>query len=312
MKRLMPSGLITYLQSNPNVSRADLFAITLPTGTTLYATSGQFSITVPSGTNGWSGSTTTFHATTYGVWTRGAITTEAGFECKANTMDLTCVPQQATAYPGMTLGILNAALNSLFDGATVTVYTVYMPLGNYGNVSYGVETKFFGTITKVNDISRSKVDFECADPLYLLNMKVPARLLQSNCPLGFCDSNCGLTAATYTQAFTAKAGSTQWLLTPVSAFSQASGYFTQGVVTCVTGNNAGLSQTVKSHDGSGNLNLMNPWLLSVTAGDTFSVIAGCDKTLTSCKTRKTAAGASVDNSVHFEGMPFTPVPSTAL
>jgi uncharacterized phage protein (TIGR02218 family) len=312
MKRLMPSSLVTFLQTNPNCLRADLFAITLPTGTTLYATSGQHGITVPSGTNGWAGGTTTFKSTTYGHWERGAITSEASFECKANTMELTCVPQPGTAYPGISIGLLNAALNGLFDAATIVVYTAYMPLGNYGNVSAGIETKFYGTITKVNDINRTKVVFECADPLYLLDMKVPTKLFQSNCPWGFCDSNCKLNAATYTQNFTAKSGSTQWVLTPVSAFTQAAGYFTQGVVKCLTGANAGLSQTVKLHDGSGNLNLMNAWLLPVTAGDTFSVIGGCDKTLASCKARRTASGTAVDNSANFGGTPFVPVPTTAI
>ena len=38
---------------------------------------------------------------------------------------------------------------------------------------------------------------------------------------------------------TAATGSTQYVLTPTSGFSQASGYFTQGVVTCTAGNNVG-------------------------------------------------------------------------
>ena len=68
MKRLMPSGLISFLQntSHRNVLKADLFAIALPTGTTIYATEGQFDITVPSATGGWTGNTTTFEATQYG------------------------------------------------------------------------------------------------------------------------------------------------------------------------------------------------------------------------------------------------------
>ena len=80
-------------------------------------------------------------------------------------MELTCVPQAGTAYPGMSVGILSAALNGLFDAATVTVYTAYMPLGSYGNVSAGIETKFSGTITKVSDINRTRVVFECAAPV---------------------------------------------------------------------------------------------------------------------------------------------------
>lgn len=277
----------------------------------MYVTDGQSDITVPSGTPGWAGGTVTFKATTYGRWSRGAITSEASFDCSSNTMTLTCVPQPKTAYPGLSTGILSAAMNGLFDAAQVQVYTAYMPLGHYGDVHYGIETKWLGTITKINDINRSKVEFECADPFYLLNMKVPTRLIQSNCPWSFADSNCNLAAANYTQAVTAKAGSDKWTLIPAATLPQAAGYFAQGVVTCLTGANNGLSQTVKAH-ANGVLTMAAPWLLPVSAGDTFNVLAGCDKTLTSCKTRQTAAGSPVDNSVNFGGMPFTPVPSAAF
>ncbi len=156
MKR-MPTSLITFLQANPNCVRADLFTINLPNGQSLRATDGQFDITIPSDTPGWSNPTTTFSAGLWGTWSRGAVTSDASFDLHANTMDLTCIPQQGTTYPGAPTGILNAALNGLFDACTVTVQTVYMPFGEYGNVSAGVETKFVGQITSITDISRNKV-----------------------------------------------------------------------------------------------------------------------------------------------------------
>lgn len=317
MKRLMPSTLISWLAANPNCTKADCFAITLPTGTTVYATEGQFSITIPSGTPGWSGATTTFHATEYGRWERGAITSEAGFDCKASTMALACIPQPTTVYPGLTIGLLNAARNGLFDAAGVSVWTAYMPLGNYGNVSNGIETKFVGNITKIADINRLKVEFECADPFFLMNTKVPRRLYQANCMWSFCDSNCTLNAANYTVAFTAKTGSTQNLLTPTVAFTTlgagcVAGYFTQGVVTCTAGANAGLSTTVALHDASGNLELMSPFLLPVAPGDTFSVIKGCDKTQTTCSKTTETNGTLTNNLINNGGFPFIPVPASAV
>jgi uncharacterized phage protein (TIGR02218 family) len=307
----MPSALIAWLQTNPNCIKADLFQIVLPTGETLNATEGQWDITVPSGTAGWSGATTTFSAMTNGRWNRGAITSEAGFNLNANTMSLTCLAQQGTAYPGLSVGILSAAMNGLFDAAIVWVYTAYMPLGSYGTVSNGIETKFQGTITKLSDVNRTKAEFECGDPMYLLNMKIPTRTFQPDCPWSVTDSNCTLNSGGtdingyhMTQAFTAASGSTQWFVTPVTAFTQPEGYFTQGVVTCTSGNNSGLSQTCKLH-ASGNLMLMNPWFLPVSAGDTFSVLVGCDHTLTTC-TKK------FGNSINHGGTPFTPPSSTAI
>ena len=82
MKRLMPSGLISFLQTTPNCIKADLLVITLLNGQVMHVTEGQFDITVPSGTGGWTGSTTTFSATTYGRWERGAITSEGSLKIR--------------------------------------------------------------------------------------------------------------------------------------------------------------------------------------------------------------------------------------
>ena len=303
MKR-MPASLITFLQTNPNCLKSDLFVITLPTGTQMFLSEGPQNITIPSGTGGWSGATETFLATTYGRWSRGAITSEAGFNLNSNTMSLTCIPQQSTTYPGASIGLLNAALQGLFDAASVTVLTTYMPIGNYGNVSAGLETKFTGTITKITDINRVKVEFECSDPLYLLNMKVPTRLFQANCPWSFCDSNCTLSAASYTAAFTATSGSTNYTLIPATAFTEPVGYYTQGVVRCTSGVNSGLSQSVKLHDSYGNLELAAPWIMPVAIGDTFTVIKGCNKTMSACE--------SVNNLINFGGTPFTPPATDAV
>jgi uncharacterized phage protein (TIGR02218 family) len=179
-----------------------------------------------------------------------------------------------------------------------------MPLGHFGDVSAGVETKFVGQITNIQNISRKEVKFQAADYLYLLNVKVPSRLIQSNCPWAFADVNCGMDPATFTVNFTAASGSTAWQLVPVSAFSQPAGWFTQGVVKCLTGANNGLSQAVKLH-ASGNLQVVYPWIFPVTPGDTFSVIAGCDKSLTTCAQK-------FNNAVRFGGMPFTPPSQNAL
>lgn len=309
MKTLVPS-LITFLQNTRNVIKADLFAITLPNGQVLLATDGQWDITVPAGTPGWVPGTTTFKAVQYGRWERGAITSEAGTQLNAGTMSLTCIPQVTTQYPGLPIGIVSAALNRLFDGCEVYVYTVYMPLNGYGDVSAGVETKWRGTITRIPSTGRNRIEFECADPFYLLNTKVPTRVMQANCPWQFCDDNCTLVKADYTVNFTAVAGSNQSILFPTVAFPQPTGYFDQGVVTCLTGNNAGLSQSVKIHNGG--ITPTVPWLLPIQAGDTFKILKGCDKTLGTCKSVLKAAGGTVNNSGHFGGTPFIPPPSVAI
>lgn len=311
MKRLFPVSLKSFLATSTDWYEADCFIIQLPTGETIYATSGQWDITFRTDTPGWSGPQITFYSTQYGVWERGAITSEGDFSLSANTMTLTCTPQPDTTYPGLPLTLLAAAHQHLFDGATVWVYTAYMPIGGYGNVDAGIETKFQGTIINAPKLSRPFVQFDVADPLYLLNMKVPSRVLQSNCPHSFADVNCGLDPANFTQALTAAAGSTPYQI--VATISQAAGYFTQGVLTCTAGANVGLSQTVKDHT-SGLLVMTAPWILPVSPGDTFSAIKGCDKTPATCAATLRADGtAEPDDFRHrFGGQPFTPPPTAAI
>jgi hypothetical protein len=313
VKRLLPVSLVNFLQANPNCTKADCFVIQLPTGTLLCATEGQWDITFKAGTPGWTGAQTTFRASQYGKWNRGRIVSEAGTKVASNTMALTCIPQPTTNYPGLALGLLNAAFHHLFDGASVWVFTAYMPIGGYGDVSAGIETKWFGTITKSPVIGRNTVQFECADPFFFLNMKVPTRIMQSDCPWAFCDANCNLPASHYTVNFAAAGPVDQRTLTPTTAFTQAAGYYTQGVVKCLTGLNNGLSTTVKSHTG-GVLTMMVPWILPVSAGDTFAVIKGCDKTVGTCASTLQASGAPEMNDYRsrFGGTPFTPPPAAAI
>jgi len=306
----MPASLITFLQNNKNCLRADLFTILLPTGQTLTATSGPWDITVPVNTPGWGGPTTTFYSVQNGKWSRGSVTSEASFNLTSSSMSLTLAPQVGTAYPGLSIGMLSAAANGLFDAATVLVYTAYMPIGQYGTVSAGIETKFFGTITKVTEITRVLVEFECSDPFFLLNLKVPQRLLQTNCPWSFGDGNCNPPggAAAHTQTFTAGSGSNQWVLNPTAVPGNlaVAEYYAQGPVKCLTGQNAGLSQMVKFHNTTVPiLQMMNKWLLPVNPGDTFSVLAGCDKSFPTCTNK-------FNNAIHYAGMPFIPIPTTAF
>jgi hypothetical protein len=313
MKRLIPESLINFLNdtANSGVIKADCFAIELPTGQVIFATEGQWDITFKVGTPGWSGPQTTFKAVQFGRWKRGPITSEAGFSLASNTMDLTCIPTTGTVYPGTSVSIPWAVLNQLFDGSTVWVWTAYMPLNGYGDVSNGIETKMQGTMVKVPKLGRNQARFTVADPLYALNVKVPGRIFQSDCGFGFADSQCGLNPDDYTVSFSVSS-TDQTTLTP-SSLPQPDGYFTQGVVTGLTGQNAGLTQTVRGH-GGGSLVLMQPFILPVASGDTFAVIKGCDKTATTCiaTTRKDGTPETDSARRRFGGTPFVPPPTSSI
>jgi uncharacterized phage protein (TIGR02218 family) len=84
--------------------------------------------------------------------------------------------------------------------------------------------------------------------------------------------------------------------------------FVLGEIKFTSGANNGVSRTIKEvgSDPTGHAcRVIKPFFDTITVGDTFDVWYGCDKTLTSCKTR-----FEVNNVAHFLGFPFIPKPET--
>jgi len=85
-----------------------------------------------------------------------------------------------------------------------------------------------------------------------------------------------------------------------TALTQVDNYFQGGKVTFTSGNNNGLSMEVKNNTQSTNevvLQLQLPYEIQV--GDTFDIVAGCDKVSTTCFNK-------FNNIINFRGEPFVP------
>ena len=89
-----------------------------------------------------------------------------------------------------------------------------------------------------------------------------------------------------------------------SARGEANGWFDYGLLTWNTGLNAGLSVEVKSFAG-GVFMLFDAMPGVIAVGDRYSVHAGCDKRLATCK-------AKFANVLNFRGEPFVPGPDSML
>lgn len=91
--------------------------------------------------------------------------------------------------------------------------------------------------------------------------------------------------------------------------TSSSGYFDQGVITFISGSNVGLSRVVSEYTNSGGSNgvvaVVPPFPYTVNTGDTFSIIAGCSKNMTTCKQK-------FNNLINFGGYPFVPTPETGI
>lgn len=91
-----------------------------------------------------------------------------------------------------------------------------------------------------------------------------------------------------------------------SSRTEADGWFDYGLLTWVTGNNAGLSMEVKRYlNVSGLIELVLPMPYTVFAGDQYEIRPGCDKAFTTCVNK-------YSNGDRFRGFPHVPGPSRMI
>lgn len=81
-----------------------------------------------------------------------------------------------------------------------------------------------------------------------------------------------------------------------SGLTQPADYFGNGVMTWLTGSNAGLRQRIKTHATGGVFTLVLPMTSAVQVGDTFSAVAGC-------RNRRQDCSGKFANILNFQGEP---------
>jgi uncharacterized phage protein (TIGR02218 family) len=136
------------------------------------------------------------------------------------------------------------------------------------------------------------------------------RLYQSGCDADLGDPRCGvdLDNPAFRGAGAVLAAPSLRLFTASGLAAFAAGWFTRGLVTFTSGANAGRAQEVKRHTLSGTestIELWQPMALPIAPADTFTVTAGCDKQLATCRAR-------FANVVNFRGFPHMPGPDYIL
>lgn len=115
----------------------------------------------------------------------------------------------------------------------------------------------------------------------------------SNNTLGACTLN----EASYTYTGTVTATSVDRLVFTVSGISQPAQFLQNGILTWTSGSNAGLKYEVKSHtSGPTVIELYLPTFVAIEVGNQFTVTAGCDKSLATCKSK-------FNNLINFGGFP---------
>lgn len=180
----------------------------------------------------------------------------------------------------------------LYDYAEVQIFQV-----NYADVSQGVlrlRRGWFG------EVSTDGVTFqaELRGLMQALQQNI-GRVYAKRCDANLGDARCGvnLAAITLSGTVTGVASRQQF---DGSAVPTARG----GLVVWTGGANSGFKMEVASL-GAGTIALALPMGYDIAVGDTYTVYAGCDKLLSTCK-------ITFNNVVNFRGFPYIPGPDKAL
>ena len=285
---ILSSGLIV---------KAELYTISLVGGATLLFTDYDLPLTV--GAN-------TFLSNM--VVVRGSVKQQTGTD--VTSLDLELSPQRDAISQPLVGGVsfLQACRLGYLDGARVTMAKCFMvDLDNVVTTQTNNESvNWFTGVVASAVAGRQKATIAVESDLSMLSVQMPRNVLQTGCNHTFCDSGCTLVKATYTTSSSVTATGPNTTSSFTTGLAKADGYFALGYITFTSGANNGASVNVKASAlTNGVVTLVDQLPVAPATGDTFTIVAGCDKLLATCKTKWAA-----DNSSHFRGFPFIPVPET--
>lgn len=134
----------------------------------------------------------------------------------------------------------------------------------------------------------------------LLSQRI-GELYSPSCRATLGDARCGVNLASYTKigSVTTATSITEFI---DSARNEVDGLFDFGTIIFTSGANNGVSVEVKEYSldaSGGHIILALPLPFELTIGDTYEMIAGCDKTITTCHDR-------YNNVTNFRGEPSVP------
>lgn len=181
-----------------------------------------------------------------------------------------------------------------YDGARVEQFLV-----NWAAPAQHIRLK----VMEVGEITRSDGDFraELRSVAYRLG-QTRGRIYAHRCDADFGDARCGRNVDLFKASGTVAAAPDLSRMRVDGLDAYANGYFRYGVLTFTSGVNHGLSADIEGHVRDGDVATLIFWLplpARPAAGDTFDIVAGCDKSFATCK-------AKFDNGANFRGFPHMP------
>ena len=186
--------------------------------------------------------------------------------------------------------------NGVWDGASVEIWLV-----NWNTT----DQRVLLDVAAIGEVRRSEFGFtaELRSAASYLDQET-GLLFQRLCSADLGDARCklALTAPDFACDGNVVSGATQIGFSANVARAYSSGFFTGGKLTFTSGDNSGVSRQVKDHAVVGtNVSFLLWTQLAhpIAVGDTFTVTAGCDKTLTTCRYK-------FNNVANHRGFPHMP------
>lgn len=194
--------------------------------------------------------------------------------------------------------------SGLFDGAQFLLQRAMMGIDANPN-TLGVIGLFAGKISGI-DLDGLTATIGAKGKVNDLDQYAPRNLYQTACNHAFCDSGCTLSKATYTASYTVGASPTTTFIPWASAPGNATAY-QNGTLVITSGPASGSRRTIVAASSAG-LTLGYPLPFLPVAGNGFTALQGCDKTLNSGSNQSCTA---YGNTLHFRGFPDVPPPASA-
>jgi len=181
-------------------------------------------------------------------------------------------------------------MGGLYDYAALQVFLV-----NYNDLTMGnlvIRTGYLGQVT----LNKNQFTAELRGMAQKLQ-EYTGDIVSPLCGANFGDTRCtiNLTPFTVTGSVTAV---TNNMLFSASSLTQGANYFTNGKITWTSGNNNGRQMEIKAFLNK-TVTLALAMSNDILAGDTFSIVAGCDKTNATCQN-------TFNNLINFRGFPSVP------
>jgi uncharacterized phage protein (TIGR02218 family) len=195
--------------------------------------------------------------------TTGAIASAIGFDVDTGNFEL--------IYGSTPLVGTADLLSGVWDGAEVLVRQV-----NWLDPAAGVIPHKSGHVGRIErGLSSAKVEFR--DLRQTLRTDTSS-VIQANCRARLGDTRCTVDLEPWTFEGVAVTSVADEYTIVASGLAQGADFFTEGLLTFTSGLNAGMPAVkVVLHEVGGVLTLAVPRLNLVEPGDTFTIIAGCQK-----------------------------------